>query len=157
MKRHPALQDLSRDHQEFLLHARGLRWAIEGNRHAQPLATELRLWRSFWQTSGVHHLAEEEAVIAPACDHAAGDLGVFAQQVRRDHRWLREHAERLTEAEAEAVLEFAQRLQDHIRFEERAVFEGLQAALSDAELAERGAQLETLRRQRPDPTCAPGK
>lgn len=154
MKRQPALQDLSRDHQQFLLHARGLRWAIQGNRHAQPLATELRLLLDFWQAGGEHHFEAEEAIVVPACLRADEDLAAFARQIQRDHLWLREHLTCLPKATHDEVLEFAQRLHDHVRFEERAVFEGLQAALSDTELADLGAQLQTLRRRRPDPTCA---
>jgi hypothetical protein len=36
MLRHPALQDLSRDHQLFLLNCRHIRWLADGDHRARP-------------------------------------------------------------------------------------------------------------------------
>ncbi|MBL8046088.1 MAG: hemerythrin domain-containing protein [Anaerolineales bacterium] len=156
MKRHPALQDLSRDHQQFLLHARGLRWALDGNRHAQPLIVEISRLLDFWEATGASHFIEEESVVIPACEQATVDLATFARQILRDHSWLRARVERLRDEnlDLEAIAEFAQHLHDHIRFEERVIFEGLQAALSEADLQALSQRLQEARAQRPDPNAA---
>lgn len=156
MKRHPALQDLSRDHQQFLLHARGLRWALDGNRHAQPLIVEISHLLEFWESVGASHFIEEETVLVPVCEQATVDLATFARQILRDHSWLRARLERLRDEDLdlEAIAEFAQHLHDHIRFEERVIFEGLQAALSESELQVLDQRLQEARAQRPDANCA---
>lgn len=150
MKRHPALQDLSRDHQQFLLHARGLRWALDGNRHAQPLIVEISRLLEFWEMVGASHFIEEETVLVPMCERATVDLATFARQILRDHSWLRARLERLKDEDLDlaAIAEFTQHLHDHIRFEERVIFEGLQTALSEAELQDLGQRLQEARTQR---------
>jgi len=149
MKRHPALEDLSRDHQQFLLHARGLRWALEGNPHAQPLPVEVTRLMEFWESAGASHFIEEESILVPTCEQATVDLATFTRKLLRDHSWLRARIERLKEdLDPKAIAEYAQYLHDHIRFEERVIFEGLQTALSEAELQALGRRLQAARTQR---------
>ena len=125
MKRVPELRDLSDDHHTGLLLAR--RCKQLGDRERDP-STE-----AFWdliEEAFVLHLAPhfeiEERLLVPALE-ALGEASL-AERIRADHAALRA----LHEAKAPrlaSIVEFGERLEAHIRFEERHVFEPTQDRL----------------------------
>jgi len=146
MKRHPALQDLSRDHHHFLLQSRNIRWYMERDRRALPFDVVLREFLRTWTREVVPHLEEEERLFVPYYQRYASRLQEqYEAQIRADHEWLRiKVAELMKRQEAgepiEALLgEIGQRLHDHVRFEERLLFKHVQAIMSDEALNEIGA------------------
>lgn len=152
LKRHPALQDLSRDHQAILLHARAMRWALEGDRRAQPLAHVAREFTRFWQKEGILHLQEEEEVLLPAYGQRVPlpeDAAV--QRVLADHAWLQQAVAELHHCLQAGVAcgsllgEIGQRLHDHVRLEERVLFESVQQALDEEQLDRLGFQSMAFR------------
>jgi hypothetical protein len=133
MKRHPALQDLSRDHQLFLLNCRHIAWLISGDRRGKPFDETLRGFLAFWDDVGAHHVREEERVLFTHLAHSAAEI--HTPQLRAEHARITAQIDALRSApSAEALDAIGKALHDHVRFEERVVFEAAQAALDDARL-----------------------
>ncbi len=116
MKRHAALVNLSREHHHGLVLAgrcvrRQTSWAAV----AEVFAAELE----------PHFRIEEERLLP-----LLGEDPVVA-------RTLEDHAALRAQLAAEgSLVTFGERLRDHIRFEERELFERAQDLLSDAQLAD---------------------
>lgn len=142
--RAPALVPLSRDHHEALIQALWLR-----RRAGQPAAAASFL--DFHRTELEGHMADEEDVVLPLADpvDSAGSA-----RIREEHGRLRHLAASMEAAlTAGGALEpsmedMARLLHDHVRYEERVFFMGLQAALSEPALASMGADLEAHRAAR---------
>ncbi len=151
LKRHPALQDLSRDHQRFLMEARAMMWIAIADPRAESLEEFLERFTIFWEDHGHLHLVEEETVLLPACfDWDDDDY----QRLLNEHQWLYQQVENIFEGESidPAVLgEVADGIIEHVRFEERSVFERIQAQFNDAQLYELGEALLAFRREHRPP------
>lgn len=153
MKRHEALQDYSRDHHFFLLEAREIRWSLEGSEHGRPVRHVVRSFLQFWEHDGLIHLREEEEILLPTYStHASsGAASRHIARIRDDHAWLRTNVETLQqcldrEAPFEDLLgEIGQHVHDHIRFEERTIFQHVQQVLTDEQLSELAAASHEFR------------
>lgn len=127
MKRCTALRDLSNEHHHGLVLAKRAK-------EAAGTAEEEQVWRGIQARFAVDlepHFQIEELGLLPALEQAGE-----AELVRRT---LDEHAELrrlISEEGAQAIARFAELLAQHIRFEERELFEVAQQKLSSAELAE---------------------
>ena len=89
------------------------------------------------------HFAAEEQVVFPAA-RAFDELSGLVDSLLADHAWLRQRfvdaaARKLS---AEEVAAFAKRLAEHIRTEERQLFERLQELVKLEEFAAIGRKLE---------------
>lgn len=141
MLRDRNLVPLSRQHQ----HALALCVRID---RASPIRTsDLDAWQAeiaqhFRMEIGAHFAAEEQVVFPAA--KTFGELSVLVDSLLADHAWLRA---RFAEAEAgklsaEEIAAFAKRLAEHIRIEERQLFERLQELVKPEEFAVIGRKLE---------------
>ena len=141
MLRDKNLVPLSRQHQ----HALALCVRID---RATPIAeSDLSAWQieivqHFQAEIRIHFVAEEQFVFPAA--RSFSELNPPVDELLSDHAWLRE---RFAQAEAQRlsgteITEFARRLSEHIRREERQLFERLQQLMSDEELAVIGQQVE---------------
>jgi hypothetical protein len=148
MKRHAALQDLSRDHQLLLMQARHIRWLEEGHPRAGGFDEVLAGLLAFWQSDGELHLREEEMVLLPALNA----LPQHMQRVHHDHAALR-HAitQLLTKPDAPTLFAFGRLLHDHVRWEERELFEHSQTHLSEAQLLDVSRRSLTFRAEHSRP------
>jgi hypothetical protein len=142
--RAPALVPLSRDHHEALIQALQLR------RGAGQAAAALR-FLEFHRAELEGHMADEEDVVLPAADPVDPD---GASRIRREHAAIRGLASALEAAvRAGGVItapmeELAGLLHDHVRYEERVFFMGLQDALPGEALEAMGAALDAHRAAR---------
>jgi hemerythrin-like domain-containing protein len=144
MKRHPVLQDLSRDHFFALQHAQRLRRAAGD---AAGLAFDAFL--HFWREHMVQHFREEEEVLLPLFTRrrAATDPAVVAVLVEHVDiaRYALDADVRAPEAAARrgaaAARELGDLIERHVRHEENVLFPMVEEALSDRELDEPGARL----------------
>lgn len=143
MKRHDSLRPLSREHHHALALARVLRHAEDAE---QRRAARDRLAKQ-WAAVLVPHFADEERWLLPLltaeeADHLTGD-----------HDTLRELASSVITSEPadppahQVFRELGVRLHDHIRWEERDLFEALQRRASRAldELLEPMLEIEQHR------------
>lgn len=141
MLRDKNLAPLSRQHQ----HALALCVRIDRAspiREADRAAWQEEIARHFRNEIGIHFAAEEQYVF-PAAAGFPG-LKTLVDELLSEHQWLCDRfvmAEEQRLAAAE-INEFARKLSQHIRKEERQLFEGLQELMSREQLAEMGRALE---------------
>lgn len=142
MLRDKSLIPLSRQHQ----HALALCVRIE---RASPIAEadwpawQVEIAQHFWAEIRIHFVAEEQVVFPSA--RSFSEMNALVDELLSDHAWLRERfaqaeARRLSGAE---MNEFGRRLSEHIRKEERLLFERLQELMTGEELAVMGDKVQT--------------
>ena len=141
LPRAPALVPLSRDHHDALVEVLFLRRGA-----GRPAAG--RRFAAYFQSDVEGHMADEEAVVLPAVA-AVDPAGV--ERVLREHADLRRVVGDLLrcldagEDPARLMEEAGTLLHDHVRYEERVFFMGVQAALSPEQLDGLGRALEERR------------
>ncbi len=134
MQRHPALQDLSRDHFVALNHCLDAKRILERHPLAKPLDV---VWQAFvtWASGPLmDHFAEEDELLLPLIDGA--ELTDLALRLQSDHARLRHALEAMRTAapDLQTLVNVAEDLRLHIRWEEEQLFEELQKALAPAQL-----------------------
>lgn len=126
VKRHPSLAPLSRDHHRALVFAREARRMPGVDSDATLTMAALR--RRFEEELAPHFLVEETELVGRCV--ACGELATLAAQVLADHAALRALVAALEPATLRSGCEaFADRLEAHVRFEERSWFPALEAQL----------------------------
>jgi len=161
LRRDPALVPLSQDHHAALMQAQALSRAAEGKApYDRPDAPDrvARGFLAFREAELLGHFADEEQVVFPAAQRADPE---GTARVRAEHAEMNALATRLEALLAAgddprpALAALGSLLHDHVRFEERAWFETLQARLGAAELARLGREIVAHREARGrGPSCA---
>jgi iron-sulfur cluster repair protein YtfE (RIC family) len=143
MLRDKNLIPLSRQHQHALALCVRLERALQSNQ------VNLDAWQSeiqalFEQEIGSHFSAEEK-VLFPAASRLP-QLSGIVEELRTEHRALRDLFRRagLRQLEKSDLAILRESLAQHIRKEERVLFEGMQKAMSVSELAGLGRELDGL-------------
>jgi iron-sulfur cluster repair protein YtfE (RIC family) len=124
MKRDPRLHGLSSEHHHALVLAHALSQVAGAD--AWGPAAAAALGRRFDLEIEPHFRVEEE-VLLPAL-RLAGEAPLV-ERIEADHAFLRSRLAEARGGDFEATRAFAQRLHDHVRFEERAFFPACEAAL----------------------------
>lgn len=133
MKRHPAFQDLSRDHFNALLACLHVQRAVDGHESAPPYNEATEKLLKLWHDELRFHFDEEDVDLMPALARPGGEP--LASRLAEDHANLRGTFGALTrESTPEEWKAAAEALRVHIRWEEDELFEWMQENLSDAEL-----------------------
>lgn len=137
MKRSEALKGLSHQHH------RGLFAALQLKRARPETAADARqAFLDFFEREGARHFRAEEELLLPAYARHAGFDRPEIARVLVEHVDLRRRGQDLEAAadpEPSALRELGERLEGHIRFEERELFPMIEAALPDDELGRLGA------------------
>jgi iron-sulfur cluster repair protein YtfE (RIC family) len=136
MIRHEAIAELSRDHHQALMEAIKLKRASDET--AEQVAAD---FVAFFDDECQHHFMVEEQVLLPLYAKFAGletAVDPLVIQMLHEHVELRALVEELRagDAGAQLVRELGQRLDGHVRHEERKLFPKIQGALSDDQLSE---------------------
>lgn len=141
IKRHPALIELSKDHHFGLL----LSWKIrKGAELNVPVERVVKYVIHFFETDLENHFREEEELLFDKME--PGDP--MRIRALNEHKLMREQIQQLNEKPVEKTLnEFSALLENHIRFEERQLFNHIQESFSPEELSLTGSELKN--RQRP--------
>lgn len=127
IKRHIALQPLSRDHHHGLLFCWKIRAGIKLGVDRSRMKAHAH-W--FWRTHLVSHFKEEEAVVFPVL----GKENELIQQALAEHVELKKlFSEEEMDYEFLNYLQIA--LEKHIRFEERILFNQIQEVANPDQLA----------------------
>ena len=139
MKRTDGLKGLSHQHH------RGLFAALKLKRAQRETALEARTaFLEFFEREGASHFRAEEALLLPAFARHVQPDDPLIVRVLTDHVDLRRRALDL-EADANpapgALRELGERLESHIRFEERVLFPKVEATLPVEELERLGVAL----------------
>ncbi len=136
MKRHLAIQPLSRQHHTALLAVLLLKKGID--RQADPTVMRsflLQVWNQELQP----HLAAEEQFLLPLIQPVLPTI-VCDILVQHAQLWSLYQAV-LANASAESLQAFVQLLESHIRQEERQYFPAIEASLDETALAQLASQL----------------
>src|ERR687890_1017708 len=148
MKRTPELRTLSEDHHHGLVQARRLRKAAEGE-ETNSAEAAVKGFLDFWQKDTPLHFRKEEEVLLPVMARYGGDLSRQPLlEMIEDHARIRGLVMRLSDeaiggnVRLETLHEIGERLEAHIRLEERVVFPLIEESLSEAALREVAARLE---------------
>jgi hemerythrin-like domain-containing protein len=151
MKRHPALQELSRDHHRFLIQARQIRWWAAGDPRAPVLAVVLSDFLQCWEQEVVAHFGVEEAMLFPFVGPVLSEnSNGLVPRLLAEHEWLRGNVAALQAqleqgvSPQELLGALGRRLHDHVRFEERVFFPRLQVLLTEGQLVELGERLRAV-------------
>lgn len=129
LKRHPALQPLSRDHYVGLVQARRLAKAADGNGVDRRAAVAAFL--DAWDADIAEHFDDEERLLAPLADDAGRTrlCGEY-DRIRALVEEARERRRRI-DPDARWVRSLGRALHDHIRWEERELFPAIESAAND--------------------------
>lgn len=146
MQRDPRLIRLSREHH----HALVMSLRIERELPAADVSAMQVLYGDlvrFWSAGLLPHFdAEDECMLARIARR--GDPGLQrAGRLQRDHREMEELVDAMAAARTpddrrEALARFGVQLREHIRWEERDLFDWIQSELDEGELDAIGAYLE---------------
>lgn len=125
LKRHPSLQPLSREHMSGLVQSRNLLAAAAGTR--SDVTRVVRSFIEVWRLEIHDHFDDEERLLGALIDDASRHARLLDE-----HRRLRDYANRVcadpagAERDLDLLRELGTLLHDHIRWEERELFEGVQ-------------------------------
>ncbi len=140
MLRDKNLVPLSRQHQ----HALALCVRIEraGAIDQQRAEWQAEIAQHFEAEIKVHFTAEEQIVFPAA--RAYSELDPLVEELLTDHKWLRASFAKAEarQMSAEELASFARRLSEHIRKEERQLFERMQELMNADELDRMGQELD---------------
>ena len=134
MKRSAALAALSRDHHHALEAALRLKRADAGT-----LADAVSRFEEFFASRGAHHFDVEEEVLLPALPASDPEWSRLTARVLAEHADLRARGAAI--GSVEEAHELGARLTDHVRFEERELFELLEERLGEDGLRELATKL----------------
>jgi hemoglobin-like flavoprotein/hemerythrin-like domain-containing protein len=145
LKRHASLQPFSREHMGALVLARNLRRRPLNDAERKAVVAE---FAKAWELELSPHFADEERVLVPIIADS-----ILKERLLADHARLRELAAALASAsqprDTEQLMQrLGDQLDDHIRWEERVLFETIQARAPDA-LARLHVHAEQIERDRP--------
>lgn len=134
LHRDQALQPLSRQHHQGLMVSLLLSKGLKKQSATKPMRDFIL---QFWQDDLLKHFEAEEQALAPIAN-AYATLEPLISRMLLEHQQILLIINRINnEARAEqldTIKEFADKLEQHIRFEERELFEQIQQTLSAADL-----------------------
>lgn len=137
MKRHPGLAELSREHHQELVLARSLTRAADALPEERLAAATTYVEQFFGPTA--EHFRREEEVVFPVYVRHAGQTALV-DRILREHMELHGLARELRaqvtagDVSPETLATLGSLLYDHVRLEERELFEEIQRVVPDAEL-----------------------
>ena len=145
MRRDPRLTRLSEEHHHGLVFALRLERELPEAGDAELAGLYGDLLR-FWARGLLPHFhAETECLIARLVRHVPDDDD-RVRRIQHDHLGMEALVARMRDASGDegrrdALATFGETLREHIRWEERVLFESLQEDLSEAEMDAAGAEI----------------
>ncbi len=144
LHRDQALQPLSRQHHQGLMVSLLLSKGLKKNLTTKPMRDFIL---QFWQDDLQKHFEIEEQYLTPIAKSYAM-LEPLITRMLMEHQQMLLIINRINnEARAEqleTIKEFADKLEQHIRFEERELFEQIQQTLSVQEMSELNKAFQTI-------------
>ncbi len=136
MKRSEALKPLSHEHHHALFVAKVI-CDQEGGGDSRDRFLE------FWRTESEEHFRIEEEVLLPGSELPGPDQDEEVARMLSDHLAIRRGAARLLadQADSAEIVELAERLRAHVRFEERELFPRIERELPASRLEQLAAAI----------------
>lgn len=142
MKRNENLILLSRDHHFGLLCSWKIRQGIKKNVSYERIKNYINY---YWEENLSRHLKVEDIVL-PETENNSLQI-----QMEKEHIEIRKLIKTMNQTQDFRILkDFADALQNHIRFEERVLFPHLEEYLSDEKMDEIGSQLNQIHQKEED-------
>ena len=136
MKRDKNIIPLSQDHHLGLLSGWKIKQGIKKNISYERIKNYINY---HWDNSQSFHFDEEEKILFPYSDDE------LTQRAIDEHKEIRELLKTLNEVEDfELLMLYADKVTEHIRFEERVLFPHLENILTEEQLAEVGKKLNEI-------------
>ena len=147
MERDARLIHLSREHHHALVLSLRIERELPGASVTEMQALYADLVRFWNQGLQPHFSCEDECMLARLAKHADPGLQL-AGTLQRDHREIEGLVDAMASARTaderrDALARFAVRLREHIRWEERQLFEWMQTRLTEEELDAIGEYIRT--------------
>jgi hemerythrin-like domain-containing protein len=140
MKRHRSLYPLSHDHHHALVQARYLDIAGAGDNQDGLLAAATR-FAGFWKTDLQRHFAQEEQIVLPLLAKHTATGGAEIKETLEQHAAIvqligemNEKLARRETIEASLLINLAESLRRHIRYEESELFPAVEVSVPEEEL-----------------------
>ncbi len=136
MKRHVALRPLSEDHHQALRLAVAIRKNAPQVRLAKKSIEEkLKEAEEVYRDELIPHFEHEEEILFPICKGRDKELDELIQKVLDEHVMIKKAAENLRKGDpVENLDKFGEMLNNHVRLEERQVFQKIQEVVPEEEL-----------------------
>ena len=136
MKSDKNIVPLSQDHHFGLLSGWKIKQGIKKNISYERIKNYINY---HWDNSQSFHFDEEEKILFPYSDDE------LTQRALDEHKEIRELLKTLNEVEDfELLTLYADKVTEHIRFEERVLFPHLENILTEEQLAEVGKKLNEI-------------
>jgi hemerythrin-like domain-containing protein len=132
MKRHAALQALSREHHTALVLALACKRAVQSGNQASVRETCAKV-QGLFMTELEPHFHTEEETLLPLL--AQADQTALVQRTLAEHAQLRTMAAALGAPQAAGLAAFGQALSAHVRFEEHELFPVAEQTVPEQQLA----------------------
>jgi iron-sulfur cluster repair protein YtfE (RIC family) len=140
MKRHRSLYPLSHDHHHALVQALNLDKAGAGGGQADLREAAAR-FAAFWKSDLQRHFAQEEQIVLPLlAKYKAADEAEIRETLEQHSdiaRLIGELNEKLARPEtieASLLINLAESLRSHVRYEESELFPAVEASVPEEEL-----------------------
>jgi len=140
MKRNKNLETLSWEHHDALVSSLRLRKGVEKNAALSHLRDYLLY---VWEHDLPHHFEQEEKALIKSVQDKKGNQ-ILVERVLAEHQRFAILAKEVEEEQGdvrEKIREFAELLEQHVRFEEREFFPFVEESSSDEELEKMGVYL----------------
>ena len=151
MKRHTSLISLSKDHHQTLIIAQILKKnaPVYKGMPSDPVGKRKYIL-DFWKTELANHFIVEEEILIPESISKNSDLNEMCKQVFEEHKQIKGLISQLKHSDnPEYELDqIGQSLENHIRFEERIVFEKIQECFDETFLDNLGRKLNSYRNKK---------
>jgi len=156
MLRDKNLVPLSRQHQHALALCVRLDRAIQAG-EVDVEAWQAEIAQQFEQEIGFHFAAEEKELFPAAVRFP--ELQPLVEELLAEHDFLRDYFSRasLRSLDLQSLGKFAEKLPQHIRKEERQLFEGMQKVMSAQELDALGTALDAALKNASSACVLPGE
>lgn len=137
MKRHSALINLSREHHNALILARLLRKNAPVFKNLPSEIIEKSDYaEQYYMSTLLNHFEAEERVLLPYLEKVNSEIDIYLIQMMEQHIQLRKQFNEIkrTTNLIEHLDKIGENLENHIRMEERQLFEAIQSFFSETEL-----------------------
>ncbi|MBZ0106062.1 MAG: hemerythrin domain-containing protein [Sulfuricella denitrificans] len=129
MKRHFALQALSREHHQALVLASTCKRAAQSGNTEKVFETCDRVAREYDADMAAHFMHEEKSLLPLLLEAGEKEL---TERTLNEHESLRAMVESLRKRDTSVLGDFGKLLSDHVRFEEQELFSIAENRVPDA-------------------------
>lgn len=135
IKRSPVLIEFSRDHHFGLLLVWKIRQGLKNNIAPERISSYILY---YFKNDLLNHFTEEEKLLF----NRLNEQSELRKKAESDHATIYQQIEEIkkNKNDSKLITQFADKLEEHIRFEERELFNYIQTCLSEVELTDIAGQ-----------------